>query len=396
MSGMSDPDARVLFFIGCFRGNNSGSGGHYYSLLTMAKALGTPYTIVVIGDFFPPALSGQPSVEFFDVGAAGVLSFHPRVLSHLGKPRIVHAYDFRSTIYASKTASFFGVPLVVTKPGGPPLKAWSMTCRNMVVFHDEDYAALSGRRFFKPQRFVKIGHRVKAGEDVSLRRKNPFSCCDDTDLKLLRIARIGSAYIQSVYQSIALLDRLQSDGHKAFLAIVGRIENSQIHEQLQRHVAGRHDVALYTSDEFTVQAAELVPYADAVIGTGRGLMEAMAEGKFSFFPLSDAELPCFLKEDTYQSAMYRNFSPRLSLADGFDPEQSYQAFLALYQSADQSRHTAWLKESFRQNHDVQTGARLLLEFYAGAKTPESRFSYARRLVGWSLLRLQSWLSAKVR
>src|SRR5690554_1874306 len=276
----------VIFFIGCFKGINTGRGGHYYSLLTMAKSIGVQYQILVVGDFFPPAYQGVDNVTFVKIKRFCSFDFSPKKYQQAGCVSVVHAYDNSSAIFASKFSAYYNAPLVVTKPGGAPLRNYSVTFDHMVVFHGHDRDFLSKRKFFKPKNLALIPNRVFRQAITTNDRPSPFPSESQTAIKIIRVARIGSDNANSIIQSYHLFNRLEGvlgEG-EVYLSIVGYIEDMQVYERLKHKVKPSPYVGFYTSPDYYKNASELLVHADVVVGSGRSFMEGMLYDKFVFFP----------------------------------------------------------------------------------------------------------------
>lgn len=377
----------ILFFISCFKQVNTGAGGHYYSLMQMATALDLENRIVVVGDFFPPAYMGS-DVEYIDGGYDSLPDRLPESIFQ-NKISLVHAYDTRSAVTASQVASACGVPLVVTKPGGPPQKGCTVYFKNQIVFHGHDYDLFDRKKIDRPRNLACIPNRVLLERhDDAADRKNPFSQCNGDCLKILRIARIGEIYLDSILQSIHLVERVREAGIDAVLAIIGTVQDDKAFERIEQLVTGEGKetyVKLLSSPEYTVNAAELIPFADVVVGTGRSFMEGMANGKLMFFPVKEEALPCFLTEGTYQEAFYHNFSPRVTKTMEIDPEKRLQEFIALIESGELKQYERFVLDTFLRNHDVNEGVNRLKEYYASvSQDVETRLDYFRVIIQFKM------------
>jgi hypothetical protein len=378
----------VVFFIGCFEGENTGRGGHYYSLLAMAKAIDCEYKIVVVGDFFPEPYKKEKNVVFINYRRFEAFKFNPHKDILLGDVSIVHAYDASSAIFASKLSAYKKVPLVVTKPGGSPLKNYSLAFENMVVFHGQDKDVLLKRRLSKPRNIELIPNRVLKPDNRSFcKRVNPFPSDSKVLFNIIRIARIGTMHKESISQSISLFKRLESEFGKGcvYLAIVGHVKDNNVFQDLKNEGAFSTSIKFYTSDEYCVNSSELIAYADIVVGTGRSFMEGVAYGKFVFFPVKDSELPCFATPDSYDVAFYKNFSSRVSCDDGLNIENSFSYFLSLtYCSKKRNDYLEWLEYIFRKDHEVCFGAKKMRLLYNKLKKKKSGYFSYYKYYSWSL------------
>lgn len=371
----------VIFFIGCFKDINTGRGGHYYSLLTMAESIGVPYQIFVVGDFFPPAYEGRNNLEFINLGRFSAYKFKPGEIDCVESCAVVHAYDSSSAVFASKFAAYFKVPLVVTKAGGNPLGINSVVFDNMVVFHRHDIDLLRQRKCFKPKNLALIPNRVAGKAREVVNRASPFPKESQDAIKILRVARVGRAYADSILQAYQLFNKLEDllGKDRVFLSVVGYVQDEDVIESLKSKMRCSPNVNFYNTPEYYKNASELIAYADIIVGAGRSFMEGMLYNKFVFFPVAGSSLPCFSNPDSYNKAFYKNFSPRVSLADGIDPEKSFDDFLNVMRDpAETRRYFAWSRSVFRENHDVKVGADKLHEFYKHVNDSNvSHFKYMK-------------------
>tara|TARA_R110000851_G_scaffold185800_1_gene335059 strand:+ start:297 stop:1484 length:1188 start_codon:yes stop_codon:yes gene_type:complete len=389
----------VVFIIGCFSVINTGNGGHYYSLLHLAKELPMEYKIIVIGDFFPNAYKKESNIDFINVSVNEVDTFKPKEYLQLHIPSIVHAYDSNSAIFANKIAAEFKVPLVVTKPGGSALKVYAPVYKNMVVFHGEDYDSLNNRIFAKPKKLALIANRVatplKTAQD---KRLNPFESCNSSCIKIIRIARIGKAYKKSILQSIELHNQIKKrfTDRNVFLAIVGHVEDEQVFIDIKKIIQDTASIELFVTPDYCIEASQLIPYSDVVVGTGRSFMEGMSYGKFVFFPVKGSSIPCFTTEESYDKAFYKNFSPRLSTTDGIDPLKALNIFYDYLDSVkNHDSYNKWIVKRFDENHEVKEGAKRLVEFYQNL-SPENQCIYLKQYAWFKFEKYISFLRGKLK
>lgn len=389
----------VVFFIGCFSGINTGNGGHYYSLLNLAKEIPILYKIVVVGDFFPDVYKNKENVDFIKISVNEVKKFNPKKNLMSFEPSIIHAYDNNSAIFANKIAAEFKIPLVVTKPGGSALKVYSPVYKNMIVFHGEDFELLSKRLLTKPKKLALIANRVSVPSELAKnKRLNPFEGSSDDCIKILRISRIGKAYRDSIKQSIALLNRIQIKygSDNVFLAIVGHVEDEAVLFEIEELVKDYKNIKLFVTPEYCIEAAELIQYSDVVIGTGRSFMEGMSYGKFVFFPLKGSDIPCFTTEKNYNISFYKNFSPRLSIHDGIDSEKALNVFFNYLDDKENSSfYKEWVIELFNKNHEVKIGASKLIDFYNDL-TPETNVSFYKQNAWFRFEKIISFMRGKIK
>ncbi len=361
----------VYLFISCFKDSNTGLGGHYYSLRAFYEQMKPLACIVVVGDFFPQAYSDiENEVFFLRVKKINALFSIKKVANRFpaisGARSYFHAFDTISAIFASTYAARSLSALIVTKPGGPPVNRYSTIFRNMIVFQPEDFKILSELKF-KPRNLALISNRVSHKINSNDIRQSPFLDSEAEMLKLLRIARIGKTYFESIIQSINLLEKIQREIGKATLVIIGVVEDESILSAIISKIGSRADVKVLTTPEFTFKAAHFVKYCDIVIATGRGVGEAMSESKRIFVPVTGCEYPAFLCPATYDQAFYKNFSPRLLLQD--IGTLSFDEFKSTIDEEQLTCHREWMSTRFNEDHLLSVGVSNLLKFYERCTSP---------------------------
>ncbi len=382
----------VIYLISCFKGMNSGSGGHYYSLRTLVDSCEHEYKIVVLGDFFPQALSGVDKVSFIRCARNGYLRKNLLADFNSCEIKIIHAYDYLSGLFGSQLANVANVPLVVTKPGGPPIRAWLPKFKNMIVFHQADYELLCGARFLGAINVALIPNRVSSPA-VNLDRRSPFPS-DKRALNVIRICRIGSAYRESIFQAINLVNALNSQNISARLAVVGTIQESAVYEEVESAISSCSNAVLFTSSEFTVNASELIQFSDLVVGTGRGAIEAMAAGKLVFFPVRNQCIPCFMTEDNYGVAFHHNFSPRIFEDANVNAYEALEKFVRIAREGRLADCQMYAKNNFKRDHDIKSGLPKIYNLYSDART-ENRFASLLRIYVYAFLSCLSGLKRRV-
>jgi hypothetical protein len=79
--------------------------------------------------------------------------------------------------------------------------------------------------------------------------------------------------------------------------------------------------AVFITNELTNEASRLLYLADAVIGTGRGVMEAMSLGIPTFVPVRGKSIPCLLRSPNFDIFFNTNFSPRGKISNYNENEE---------------------------------------------------------------------------
>ncbi|QCQ17986.1 glycosyltransferase family 4 protein [Microbacterium sp. RG1] len=194
----------------------------------------------------------------------------------------------------------------------------------MICFSAENFQNLEQRRSLRRSRFHLIPQRTATPEfreDRVLRLRNQVG---DAPI-ILRICRIGAYYRSSILQTFELAKLLREQGITVSAVILGVVQDELVLEEIMS-LRGREDFVI-TDPAMTTNAAELLPVADAVVGTGRNLVEAAMAGVTLFTPLAESQLPAAVTGHNWRDLAATNFSERNKLAIAQSPRELATAFL---------------------------------------------------------------------
>lgn len=335
---------RIAFLISCINSKSKGSGGHYYSSLTIANSLleaGHEIKIIVLGNQFPKAYSNEDKLkfEFIQVNLFSIYKSKKHALKKINEfnPEIIHSYD-RLAYYWGRTISrALDLPSFLTKCGGPNDKYFPI-CENTVFFSKENLDFYRKRQKYSSVKMMLIPNRVQPFTDDIKRIKDLssklFNNITPNQYKMLRICRIGEYYKSSALQSINLNKKINSSGIDCSLTFIGVVQDEKVLMELK----GKSDdkVFFITEDYFTKNAKELINLFDIVIGAGRSLMEATYKKKIVLTPAKNSDIPALISTLTFNYALGRNFSERVV----FEKEiiiKSFEKLLLLLKSEEDKR-----------------------------------------------------------
>jgi hypothetical protein len=359
----------VLFVITFNASHKYGIGGSFQDVRALSRSLPAS-RILVLGHFVPQAFSNLRNIDLCEPTKRGIRQYVEREREYLRTVQVVHAYDRTAYILGGWLAIKLRVPLVGTKPGGGKGTFLYPYPKNVVVVQKSDYLRLRGRKLIAPRRVVHIANRVVRQTKSHSSRSNPFSGYDDGWLKVLCIGRMCREYVKLFEQSMALVARLNREGIKSCLAIVGEPSDYDVVKYIESH--DMEFVNAHKSEEYIVDAFEHMDHSDVCIGAGRVLMEALSAGKLAFFPVNGTAIPCFLYEKTYAQAFENNFSSRTCLTE-IDVETHFSAFLALAGGAVcRDQHEQFVAQRFTEDLDAETGVQRLLRFYCSLEREKHR------------------------
>lgn len=375
----------VIFIISCFKNNNTGKGGHFYSLLHVARELSEDYKIFVVGDFFPPVYKDQQKIVSFI--SSGRRKKILQAVHDIGvnKISIVHAFDKTAAGYGDYLSSRIKKPFVVTKAGGKPMPKSVLPFENMVVFQKEDLDNINSRLLSKPKKIALIPNRVPAPTYYGYNRKNPFASSSSQVLKILRIARYSNIYLESIIQAIGLHKKLLDEQLPSELVVIGAIQDESVFEYLVKNYK-MQNVSFISSSDYTENAADFIVHSDIVVGTGRGFIEGMAHGKMVFFPVRGKSIPCFTNNENYEEAFYKNFSPRIVENNAINVDKAYSDFLKVL-SCKRSEYSEFIKKKYLNDHSARVGAVRLEAFWKEVTNKNSLFKYYKRKIISVLVRI---------
>lgn len=356
-----------LFVIGNYKRSNTGAGGHYYSLIEMVNQISKyeDAVVFVFGESVPIAFSKFRN--FFHIKTTligqelGLFKALQLIRKSNYKIDLVHAYDGNVSTIGMIIAKASGARFCLTKCGGPPPKIFFPASPVLFVFHpaDVDHFSLRGRRY--PQLFL-LPNRVSPPHYDADRAVKLFGERQSCSFVVFRIGRIGSMYEGSIRQSIELVKRLNEIGFSAELKVIGYLENKDTLDRLLSISDSK--VSFYTETQATVKASELLGYCDAVVGTGRGLLEALAAGRVVFFPVKNSALPCLLTAETFEFGFRDNFSERVVVPaelSKFTEPGSVHALLRSQQAVVDLKELS--STLYYKYFDSNAGAKRLLDVY---------------------------------
>ena len=224
------------------------------------------------------------------------------------RPDIYHCFDISSYNIIRLFISSETKRLIVTKCGGPNPKKYPHIT-NIVLFSLEDLEWFKKNNKYKNTYISFIPNRINL-DSLGL-ESHPIDICDDYFI-FLRICRFNSVYEKSINDSFRLIEYLYSHNiNNVRLYVIGVIENYELFELLNNHeLVKKGLVSLLTDREYTSEASKMLYLASAVIGTGRGLMEAASLSIPVLAINAKGNIPVLLDETNFEDAFITNFSTR--------------------------------------------------------------------------------------
>lgn len=355
---------RILYIVSAYSSSNTGNGGHYYSLREISTAFAaahptTPVEILLIGNVnSEPLESAAVPVTQIDFSTRSLRSFFSEVFDFIRTfaPTHIHAFDNKSYFFARRAAPAVGAKLYLTKPGGPNPGIYFPQAPDVICFSEENLQNLKQRRRLKSSNLHYVPQRTALPEFRQDRMAQLRDLVGDVRI-ILRICRIGSYYRNSILQTFALADLLRAQGIAVSAVILGVVQEQQVLDEIISRL-GKDDFII-TDPAMTTNAAQLLPTADAVVGTGRNLVEAAMAGVTLFTPLANSALPAAVTIENWRGLAATNFSERNKIPAAQTPRELTAAFL----SADRT-----VARTIADEYSIATAVRKYKEIYESAQS----------------------------
>lgn len=326
-------------------------GGHYYSLVTTARALSEIYDVHIfnLGTVLSPIIEKSGlSYDFVYYNKRNFIKVSKYISNYVSMQNIsiVHGFDYTSCFllsYAVKKNR--EVCFAWTKCGGQVSKNRKIpNVKNIVVFSLQDLQFFECKFYNKNYNLTYIPNRVSDFDSDSNRiekLKRKYNLSDKR--VILRIGRISEPYINAIKQSILLQKMLYNVDQRFALLIIGTVKKDALLQEVKSICNNCPNVYIETSDEYTDNSKELIDISDIVVGTGRGFMEACSKNKIMFVPSDAKKFPVLVTESNFQIAQYYNFSSRYN-----DDTKEYIEEKQLLKSVNEYECTSrkWYDEYF--------------------------------------------------
>jgi len=301
-----------------------GKGGHFHSLNTVANALGRVHDVYVInvGVQCSPSLDSSnykiSFVKYKGYDFVGTFFKLQKIVNKL-QPDAIHAFDVESFAFGRLLSIKLKQPSYLNKCGGPNPKLYYPKANNIVLFSHENKLFFDNYKKYQGVNTILIPNRVLPVEIdkarvVAFQEKHKIT----TEKTILRIARIGNHYHQSILQGINLAKWLVEQGCNVKFILLGTIQSNEVYnhvlEFIDQNNMSRH-VIVETEDEYTQNASNVLSIGDIVVGTGRNFMEAASLDKVLLVPYLDDKYPLLVNNENFNQVFKTNFSPRTKIAN---------------------------------------------------------------------------------
>lgn len=335
-----------------------GKGGHFHSLNTIANAIGKKHDVQIfnIGVKISESLNEENcKIKFVRYTGYNFLQTYFKLKKQIKsiQPDVVHAFDVESFAFSRLLSKVLNQPSYLNKCGGPNPKMYFPKANNLVLFSIENQVYFNNNSGYSRVNTVVIPNRVKTIVPDQNRIDDFYKKHNkNSEVTILRIARIGKHYHQSILQGINLVEWLIKQGRNVKFIIVGAIQNIEVLEDINFYIKEKglsDNVIIETSDKFTTQASEILDVGDVILGTGRNFMEACSLGKTMLVPYKNESYPLLVNEDNFHSIFTTNFSPRTQVK-AFNEKENLNSILKIIDNNIETNSEKWFNSYF--NVDV--------------------------------------------
>lgn len=345
---------KVLFFISVM---GHGRGGHFHSLNHISNTLSEnmDVNIYTIGPGKSSVLENNSSfkkhIPFNGINILQLRSFF-NAIKRKNDFDVIHCFDSNSYNIVRLFLSTQKYFIFLNKCGGPNPIIYPHI-PNLIVFSKENLEWFKERRDISKINLKLIPNRVKKIKfDKSidqLIKKN------EEHFTFVRICRIGKTYLKSIEDSIELISKLHKENlDQVRLIIIGTIEDVNIFEKLKNIPAVKNNLVRFlTNGVFTKEASKMLYLADAVIGTGRGLMEAASLSIPILAINKTGNIPVLLNEKTFEYGFRTNFSERNDFPENTISDNFSNIINLVKDKAEFIHYSSFAKNKFQEHFDIQ-------------------------------------------
>jgi len=351
---------KILYLIPSFL---HGYGGHLYNLKEIIKNLDRktiePIIAVVGTGKITHILDSIECQKFYlyakKADEVKIIIDKLEAIVKEEKPNILHSYGNSSLPFVMYLSRIYKIPFIHTQPGGvnpsffpriPYLVVFSRENEEYFLNHPK---ARGMEVFYLPNRVSKIIPDTIRIQKLKKKLNFPPGPI------FLRIARICGTYKESFLKSIGLIQKLNDDGLKTNLLILGVKEDESVYEEIKKHES--KFIKVIIDKEYIFDADDLIDIADGVIGVGNSFMTAASLGKILLTTPSFTHYPILVNKENFQHFFRYNFSCRCPLPLNqlsIDENESYKSLKELLADKNkQEKYKAFAFGLFKEYFDVE-------------------------------------------
>jgi hypothetical protein len=359
----------IIFYYSSRIGMNTGRGGAYYSMLAHRKQLMSVYNTFLLHQNSLSHSTILDGMEDLVYGKGSIFNSVFKVYSFFSsiRPKVFFSYSNRTfTIYIRFLCKLFRCKYIYVKAGGPNY-LMKQYFSNVIFFMKENLDYCKGMGY---KNAFLISNRVDP-VDVNYERLDQFDFSDYRDcIKILRVSRINKVYKEVFEATINQHIALQDKGIRVLTHLVGYPEDSEVTAFLADKIKDTKDIYLLTEDRYTVNAVELIPLYDIIVGIGRGFWEAVSLNKFVLGYSNNCNYPILVNATNISTFKEYNFSTRVRV----DAPEAFVDYLSVYY--DRNLNNSYCNEmakEFDENYSTKNLQRKLL--ISIAESNNERYKY---------------------
>ncbi|MGJ1403287.1 hypothetical protein [Sphingobacterium siyangense] len=348
---------RVLFVINSTTVNSG--GGHYYSLLTISKALKNKIEFKILNtglEHSQALLQSDEETDFIKLNKSSFFKDVNKIKAYIEsyQPDILHAFDLNALRILRATG--LKLPTIFSQCGGKNNSRIIADADAYICFSQENIDFLNRYKRNK----AKIFHIPNRVNELDVDHERVESIVKEYSLEntcnLLRISRFSTLHELSIFQSISLFLLYNKHHPNSKLIIIGIVQDKEVFKAVKEKIGDNPDIILLTDSYYTRSASSLLPLADIIIATGRGVMEASFFGKPIYCPLAGSVYPVPFNKENTRPLFYYNFSGR---STGIEIQEAdlLKSFAMLEEMGEYSR------QQFNQYFNINSAVDSYLSIY---------------------------------
>lgn len=317
---------------------------------------------------------------------------------------LVHCFDGLAIAQVLWACKSLRLRCFFTLCGGPPQKRMLSVKPTISLSEEGRDRLLQITKLQKedikviPARIELSNNTTDSDESTLHFFRNKYALPSDVRI-VLRIARIGPAYISSILQAIDSVERLYCEGRPVRFVHIGYVQDPDLYRILVQKIdlvnaRCRAKIAISAQDE-AQYANKYINLADVVIGVGRSAFEAMSQKKPVIVVGKDSFAGTVCPE-TVNTLAYYNFSGRNASSMTYDASvlQLTTALRQLLKNDDYYKSIATFGRHYvEKNLDV----RKAVEEYEQVYSAYSGIDYPRitELLQHTVFPVETWKTSLV-
>lgn len=359
---------KIMYLI-CTHLVSNGIGGHFHSLKSTVEALNENVQCIVvnIGRIESPVINTLKSrVYNINYTYYNPITIALKLIKIVKseQPDVLHAYDINSLFYAAIISHYCKKPYISTLCGGPN-PVFFPKIKDLILFSNENKKYFEQDPNYNNLNIHLIPNRIQRPTQDYNKIHDIKRKLDPKAYTFLRIARISSFHINSLLQSIALIDALNKENLRSQLVIVGSIQESDAYEEIVRKKG--ENTIIITDERYTTTASEIIDVSEVVIGTGRGFMEGASMGKILLCPSNASRYPILATKDNFHNLFDNNFSMR-SFDESSTDSSNLDAIVQLLKKGEQKEELAnYMYQMSREYFETEMAIKKYLIIYQELK-----------------------------